>query len=796
MQTQTIFMPLVGVRELQLASSSAATEQVLDIEVVLVLDVSGSMVGAKIDALEAAALNFVDILKADDSDNRVSIGIVPFNGQVNLGPSLLARYNVQHPPLRPQVACVDLPQSVYSAGGMVSRTNPLPATGYVDLYSAPSSMSFSYVSPSSNTPRDTNVWCQDLTENQVLMPTGDVATLNTHIAGLTAIGATSINAGMRWGMSLVDPSARTLFDELRGAGLMGAETAGRPFDDGESNTMKVIVLMTDGEHFAEERLNGAYRSGQSPIYRAADGRYSIYHATQTATTKYWWPHSGEWRSTPYPTVAGATRLDWRQVWDSLRMRYVAWQFYGRAFNSTSVYNSQVDAFRQQTPTATMDAQLRTSCTEARSRNVVVFGVSFEAPAAGRQLIFDCSFSPSHFYDTDVAAVQNDFEAIANQNPVAEADPMIASRLRALLRRLIPEDGSATIEFALQVPVLITILLSGIELGLIQMRHVMLERSLDLTVRDVRLGRLDPVTHDRLRDRILPIQPADAELPGRPPTRDGAAEPAGAHDDPAGCRLRRPRRRQQAAALAVRRSRQQRDGDPARLRPVRSVLPDDRPRGLDLQGIRRRLRAAGDVALRGGAKGMKRRQGPRRLKRLLSAEEGTVTIEFLIALPMLVWAILAAWVFYDAYSTRAINTRASYTLGDALSRETNFISPTYMNSLQELQRFLLQTDQSTSLRVTVVRYDGDTDAHKVVWSQTRGSISPLTNANIASYRPVIPIMPDQGQMIVLESWVDYAPGFEVGLHHFTFHNVTATRPRFAGKLCWNAREDGSLSTATC
>lgn len=74
-------------------------------------------------------------------------------------------------------------------------------------------------------------------------------------------------------------------------------------------------------------------------------------------------------------------------------------------------------------------------------------------------------------------------------------------LRSMMRRLAATDGSTTVEFALHVPVLITIVLGGIELGIIQMRHVMLERSLDLAVRDVRLGRLDPVTHDSLRDRI-------------------------------------------------------------------------------------------------------------------------------------------------------------------------------------------------------------------------------------------------------------------------------------------------------
>lgn len=79
--------------------------------------------------------------------------------------------------------------------------------------------------------------------------------------------------------------------------------------------------------------------------------------------------------------------------------------------------------------------------------------------------------------------------------------MIRRMLQRTARRAVPEDGSATVEFVLYFPFLITLLLSGLELGLIQMRHVMLERSLDMAVRDVRLGALDPVTHETLRARV-------------------------------------------------------------------------------------------------------------------------------------------------------------------------------------------------------------------------------------------------------------------------------------------------------
>ncbi|SHJ15315.1 pilus assembly protein TadG-related protein [Wenxinia saemankumensis] len=420
----TIFLPLLGIDEMTVLSSSEAREDVLDIEVMMVLDVSGSMAGEKIENLELAALNFVDILKEDDPDDRVTIGIVPFNGQVNLGPTLAGRYltptttaagyyNVTSHPYRRNVACVDLPPSVYT-GSDISHSMLLPATGYADLFTAPYRYSWSYTPPDYNRPNTNNMWCQDSTANQVLLPTGDIGDLQDAIRGLDAVGATSINAGLRWGLTFVDEDERDFFNQLRAAGHMGPEMANRPFEQNETNTMKVVVLMTDGEHFAEERLNPGYRSGESPIWRASDGRYSIYHSWRGGSNRYWWPHSGEWKSYPYPSSTTAVRQDWRQIWEEVRVQYVAWELYARASGNTNTYYNTLDAFRSQTGTATMDAQLRRICDDARDDDIVIFGVSFQAPQNGRQLIFDCSFTPSHFYDAEVDDVQDVFEAIANQ----------------------------------------------------------------------------------------------------------------------------------------------------------------------------------------------------------------------------------------------------------------------------------------------------------------------------------------------------------------------------------------------
>lgn len=64
-----------------------------------------------------------------------------------------------------------------------------------------------------------------------------------------------------------------------------------------------------------------------------------------------------------------------------------------------------------------------------------------------------------------------------------------------------EEGSITVEFVIFFPLLLLILLTTIELGLIQMRGSMLERALDLTVRELRLGTGATVQHDDIRDDV-------------------------------------------------------------------------------------------------------------------------------------------------------------------------------------------------------------------------------------------------------------------------------------------------------
>jgi|SRR5690606_21670643 Flp pilus assembly protein TadG len=73
---------------------------------------------------------------------------------------------------------------------------------------------------------------------------------------------------------------------------------------------------------------------------------------------------------------------------------------------------------------------------------------------------------------------------------------LLNRLRARCAGLArEEDGTATIPFIIFLPFFMLLVMSSLEMGTLMLRHVMLERALDMSVRDLRLGNWNNPTHD-------------------------------------------------------------------------------------------------------------------------------------------------------------------------------------------------------------------------------------------------------------------------------------------------------------
>lgn len=71
----------------------------------------------------------------------------------------------------------------------------------------------------------------------------------------------------------------------------------------------------------------------------------------------------------------------------------------------------------------------------------------------------------------------------------------------LRRFLIDETGTASIEFCFIIPIVMMIFMASVESSMYVARHAMLERSVDIVVRDIRLGNYDTLTHAELKAEI-------------------------------------------------------------------------------------------------------------------------------------------------------------------------------------------------------------------------------------------------------------------------------------------------------
>ena len=181
----------------------------------------------------------------------------------------------------------------------------------------------------------------------------------------------------------------------------------------------------------------------------------------------------------------------------------------------------------------------------------------------------------------------------------------------------------------------------------------------------------------------------------------------------------------------------------------------------------------------------------RFKRFAQDNSGSITVEFVLAMPILFWSFLAAYVFFDGYRQSAVNLKAAYTISDLVSRETSFIDDDYIDSMLNLLQ--LMTDASSSgdvtMRISVIRWDQDDDRYYLDWSANRGFSEELTNANLNDLKDRLPTMPDNERVILVETNNVFVPLFNIGMDDINLSNFVFTRPRFVSQVPWDNGEGG-------
>ena len=175
---------------------------------------------------------------------------------------------------------------------------------------------------------------------------------------------------------------------------------------------------------------------------------------------------------------------------------------------------------------------------------------------------------------------------------------------------------------------------------------------------------------------------------------------------------------------------------------------------------------------------------RPIRRFLAGTRGSMTIEAALILPLLFWALLATLVFFDAFRQQNIAMKASYTLSDMISRETDALSPGDIEGLNGVFDYLTFSNHPSWIRVTSIRWDATDQQFKVNWSHATKSNDALTDLTLQDRANIIPAMAVGDTVVLVETYMIYEPPFRVGLDASWTANAVVTRPRFASQVVFD------------
>ncbi len=201
-----------NVGEFRMPLSASSIYAARDIELGMMLDVSGSMAGSKIRSLRTAAKDLAKIVLDESRGPSLNkIGIAPYSSAVNAGTYAQAATGV-----RLSHNCVT------ERSGTEAFTDAAPTTA--PLGRKTSSCARSTVFPLTN----------------------ELSSVEAHIDTLVDGGMTAGHLGIAWAWYLVSP---------KWASFWPSNSAPRTYEDPE--VMKAVIIMTDGEfNTAFEKSNG------------------------------------------------------------------------------------------------------------------------------------------------------------------------------------------------------------------------------------------------------------------------------------------------------------------------------------------------------------------------------------------------------------------------------------------------------------------------------------------------------------------------------------------------------------
>jgi hypothetical protein len=179
-------------------------------------------------------------------------------------------------------------------------------------------------------------------------------------------------------------------------------------------------------------------------------------------------------------------------------------------------------------------------------------------------------------------------------------------------------------------------------------------------------------------------------------------------------------------------------------------------------------------------------------RFARSENGAGHIEAVIMIPLMFMVIITSMTLLDLTRQHNLHSKAAFTIGDMVSRETMPVDPLYLDGAHTLLNTLTRTPQDSSLRLSVVRYDSTNGIMKLDWSRTSGGYTPLRDNDVRQWTEKLPLMVHNERMIIVETFARYNPPFNIGLGKPEIDNFVFTRPRYAPQVLWTDEVDPEFS----
>jgi Flp pilus assembly protein TadG len=167
-----------------------------------------------------------------------------------------------------------------------------------------------------------------------------------------------------------------------------------------------------------------------------------------------------------------------------------------------------------------------------------------------------------------------------------------------------------------------------------------------------------------------------------------------------------------------------------------------------------------------------------LARFLRERQGVVAIEFAFLIPILLVILCTTVVVYLLFESSKVTERATYTVGDIVSRRTT-VDSTFLNSTYQL--FLKMTDrQAADVQFRISSLKKQSGAFTVTWSY---AVAPQTALSTGAIPTTSLPMVTDGDSVLLVETVANPPSITSFLPITvpSYNNRESVRPRFTSAI---------------